>query len=233
MAHILGDILRLHAAAVLDTNDFSRSFVIQILNQAADIGDNFVRVSGSGRFAGTDSPDWLVCDNRLSRLFGSQSLERAFSLHFAYFLRLVGFTLFELLAYAHDWSDAVAERRVHLLVHDFVRFAEISAALGVAENDIIHTQILQHHAADFTGERAAVLEMQVLSADLDGCAFSQFGQNRQIGERRANYGLHACHFSLALNLGKEAFGFRNSLEHFPVASNDWCSTHSKACLPLS
>ncbi|MNC60868.1 hypothetical protein D3C75_1107780 [compost metagenome] len=95
----------------------------------------------------------------------------------------------------------------------------------MADNHILHAQILQHDPADFAGVGAIVFKVKILRANLDGGALNSLYKGRQVGERGANHALHACKLSLALHFISEGCCFLDGFEHFPVAGNDRCSAH--------
>ena len=66
------------------------------------------------------------------------------------------------------------ERGVHLLVDGHVGLAEQRAALGVADDHVARAGLANHRRADFAGERALALPVQVLRADADVAAWRGF-----------------------------------------------------------
>src|SRR5690606_19647618 len=56
------------------------------------------------------------------------------------------------------------ECRMDFLVNRFICLCKISSSLGMSNNDVIHTKILQHHTTDFSGVSTIVLPMEILSA---------------------------------------------------------------------
>ncbi|MNR54346.1 hypothetical protein D3C85_1745140 [compost metagenome] len=59
------------------------------------------------------------------------------------------------------------ECSMDFLVHDLVGFTEISTALGMTNNNIIHAKLFQHSSADLASEGSFIFEMKILGANLD------------------------------------------------------------------
>ncbi|MNY70146.1 hypothetical protein D3C86_2082190 [compost metagenome] len=70
------------------------------------------------------------------------------------------------------------ESRNDFLVYDFVGLCEVSSALGVTDDDILNAKVFQHHAADFTCERAVIFKVKVLCANVNVCTFCSFNKCR-------------------------------------------------------
>ena len=77
------------------------------------------------------------------------------------------FPLLQALAHAEDDLQAGVQSGQRALVDGLVRLGEVLAALRVADDDVLHAQIQQHVRADLAGERAGLLEVNVLCAHMD------------------------------------------------------------------
>src|SRR5579862_6863868 len=88
---------------------------------------------GGGSFSGADGPDGLVGDDDWRGGFRGDAGEGSGDLRLEHLFGFAGFAFGEDFADADDGNDAVLEGGVKLLVDDFVGFAEILAALGVAD----------------------------------------------------------------------------------------------------
>jgi hypothetical protein len=124
-------------------------------HKRTDVSNNFVRILGSGGFACTDRPDRLIGDNDAVPLAQQlQAGQSRFSLHFAHIFRLV--QLHALRAsrqHRQIGVNAVTECRMHFFVDESRRFPpKYCTAFRVADDDVVHAQVLQHHAADLTGD---------------------------------------------------------------------------------
>src|SRR3989344_8425456 len=62
LGHQFGDILRLDASAVLDTQRFGGFFIVHFCQQFTDKMMDFLRLGRGSGLAGTDGPDRLVGD---------------------------------------------------------------------------------------------------------------------------------------------------------------------------
>ena len=64
-----------------------------------------------------------------------------------------------------DRFQTVGKSPANFFVHRLVGFVEISALFRVAENDIGHSQSLEHVAGDFSGESALRFPMHILRTE--------------------------------------------------------------------
>ena len=109
----------------------------------------------------------------------------------------------------------------HLLVDDKIRLAEVLAALGVADDDVLHAQILQHVGGDLAGVGAGLLKEHVLCAHGHPCVLEGLDGGGNI------HGGDTHHHVAPLGLGQqglqllgELLGFAGGLVHFPVAGDN-------------
>ena len=117
---------------------------------------------------------------------------------------------------------------LELEVHRLVGFGEVLAALGVAEDDILDAEVLEHSGRDFAGVGAIGLPVHILSAEADLRAFERGGGGRDVHEGHADNHLHpAIAFvgGLADALDKRG-GLGGQLVHLPITCDDF-GTHSE------
>ena len=108
-----------------------------------------------------------------------------------------------------------------LLVDGNVRLAEVLAALGVADNDILHAQILEHVGGHFAGVRAAGLKVQVLRAYGYPHILECLQGGRDVDEGHAHHDLAPLGAGQqGLELLGELLGVGGGFVHLPVSGDD-------------
>ena len=138
--------------------------------------------------------------------------------------------LFKRLAAAHHGNDAVVEQTMHLLQHDFVRFAEIFTAFGVTHDAEIDFHGSEHFSGNFTCigtvlELAHILQTSIkLAAFIAGMVGDQLGINS--GRTENHLSLKLIISQLFFNIGNKVFGFFEVLVHFPVTDNNFRFCHN-------
>ena len=220
-------VLGLHAAAVLDNRvlgDFSAEHVGQSL---ADERVGLLRHFRGSGLARSDRPDRLVGNRDVRHVGGGEVGETALELDGENVVRLAAFALGEGLSDADDRLEFIFQSGFDALVDGLVGFAEVLSALAVTDNDVFHADFLQHRAGDFTGERAVVRPVNVLSADFDVRALQDFNRGRKAGEGRADsHGDRVAELGEAfLESFRESFRLGGSLVHFPVSGDKGFACH--------
>jgi len=99
---------------------------------------------------------------------------------------LPGFSLGENFADADDGDEAVLEGGFEFLVDELVGFAEVLAALGVAEDDMRGADGFEHQRRGFAGVGALVGEVHVLRTDGDPGTGGGRDYHRDRGKGGAN-----------------------------------------------
>ena len=82
--------------------------------------------------------------------------------------RLAGIALFQLFADAVHQDQPAGIDRVGLFGRPAPRFPEHMPAFAVAGEDEFHAQVLEHLDGNFAGERAVLLEIDILRAQQHG-----------------------------------------------------------------
>ena len=146
------------------------------------------RVVRGGVATGADAPDRLVGDDAALGVGRVHAVERRGDLVHDAGLGLLVVVLLERLADADDRAHAVAEHGPALAVHVVVGLVEELAALRVPDDHVLHVQAGEHRGADLAGERALVLPVAVLRAELDreAVGLGQGLEGAQVCERRAH-----------------------------------------------
>src|SRR6202171_272885 len=121
----LGGVVRLDAPAVLDAHRLGGLGTSHLAQEPADLPVHFLRLAGGGGLAGADGPDRLVREGQLADLLGGQSRERAAHLSRDDFPGAVGLALLQRFTHADDGVQAGLEGGLDLLVHAFIRLAEV------------------------------------------------------------------------------------------------------------
>src|SRR5688572_5258361 len=181
----------------------------------------------SGVPAGADRPHGLVGEHHPRQLLAGNAVETFLDLPIEHRRRLVAIALVERFADADDRHQTRGEGGMHLLVDDAIGLAEQPASLGVSDDDESGAGFTQHGGADFTGERAFALPVQVLTADADGAAFRRFRRGRNRRERRCD---HYVRISAAPRQQGAQFGdvrrrFGGGLEHLEIAGDERRAHH--------
>src|SRR5262245_3193152 len=189
--HEVGDVARLHTAAVEDANRAGGLLVEHVPQRGADDGDGRVGVLGGGVATGADGPDRLVGDDREGRAGGAHAGERSADLAVDPLVGVSRFALLERLPHAHDRRHLVFEDGLELLVHVLVRLTDQLPALGVPDDDVRDVELRQHRRAHLARERALVLPVDVLGTeqDRDAIRLEHRLHGAKRGERRAHHDL--------------------------------------------
>ena len=106
-----------------------------------------------------------------------------------------------------------------LFAHEFVGFAMILAAFGVAEDHPGSTRIAQHPASDVAGMGTLLRLMTVLAADSDGGAFEGLGDDSNMQRGRANNQFRADALGTSRYGPRERDCLRGQAVHLPVPGN--------------
>ena len=183
-------VVGLDAAAVEDPRALGL-LAVAVGDQRADERDRVLGLLGRRRQPGADRPDRLVGDRDDAELLGLELLEAGLDLVAELALGVAALALLLGLADAQDRPQADPQRRRHLLGQRAVGLVEVLAALGVAEDDAVDADLLEHRAAHLAGERALGRLVHVLRVDLDARAARRVDHGLQRGERRAHRDLDA------------------------------------------
>src|SRR5205807_1406172 len=178
--------------------------------------------------ARADRPDRLVGDDEARNLIAGEPVEPNLDLTIEDGERLVALALVERLADADDRNELGAERGGDLAVHELVGLVEISAPLGMADDHVFGPRLLEHRRADFAGERALALPMQILRGNRDVRVAGGLGHRMKSSERRGHHDLDVGDvLHEAAQLLDEDHRLLNGLEHLPVAGDEWNSQRSR------
>src|SRR5699024_8646474 len=128
---------------------------------------HFVGLLGSSGLAGADGPHGLVSDDDPFQLFLRNTAESDLGLHGNQLAGDALLALLQSLAHAEDHGHAGIQSGTDTLLHGDIGFAEVLAALAVADDDDLHAHGGEHLSRDLAGVGAALLPVAVLSADLD------------------------------------------------------------------
>src|SRR5579885_1291809 len=163
--HKLRDIGGGHAAAVENAQVARRllavHFAVEITNQVNHLAGSF---GGSG-LAGADGPDRLIGHDQFRLIVVGDAGQAPRDLGANHRLCLAGLVLLQVLTDANDRAQTVLKGRQHLLIDQLIAFAEERAAFRVAE-DHRATELAHHAGRNLAGERALLLEVHILSAQL-------------------------------------------------------------------
>ena len=155
------------------------------------------------------------------QLVGGHAVQGALHLQGNPLVGDAGFPLLQTLAHADNGVHAGVQHGVHLLVDGLIRFTEVLAALTVAYDDILHTQILQHIGGNLAGVSALLLKVQVLSTHRDPELLEGLHGGGDVAGGDTDQGvapLGAGHDLLQV-LG-EFLGLGGGHVHLPVAGDD-------------
>ena len=106
------------------------------------------------------------------------------------------------------------------MVDERIGFAQFVPALAVSEDNVLAAKIQEHRRADFTGERAFLLGIEVLRPKRDMAALENLPDKGQIGEGRTDgdgyavLNAHAIHDRLGQPIGLGGGGI-----HLPVTDD--------------
>ncbi len=139
-------------------------------------------------------------------------------------------TLLQALAHADDGVQAGLQGGVDLLVDGEVGLVVVLTALRVADDDVLHAQLLEHLGGNLAGVGAVGLIVAVLSADGDAAVLEQThsGGNVHVGHAEndlAPLGLA----QLGLDVLGEGLGLGQGLVHLPVAGDDGLAVAAVHC----
>ena len=113
----------------------------------------------------------------------------------------------------------------HLFVDISIGLTKVTASLGMAKDDIFHTGINQHVRRDLSGVCTFLLEVHVLSTNLDVAAFDSLNNRYDIDSRYAEY--YVCilgSYQRFQGLNQSNCLTRSHI-HFPVACDNFLSCH--------
>ena len=108
-----------------------------------------------------------------------------------------------------------------LLVDGDVGLVVVLAALGVANDDVLHAHLLEHLGGDLAGVGAGGLIVAVLGADGHPAVLEEADGGGDVHKGHAEY--HVAPLALGqdgLELLGVGLGLGEGLIHFPVAGND-------------
>ncbi len=130
-------------------------------------------------------------------------------------------TLLQALTHADDGAQAGIQSGMDLLVDGEVGLVVVLTALGVANDDVLYAQLLEHVGGNFAGVGTLLLEVDVLGADGHAGILEQAQGGGDVDGGNAQDDLAPAgltHQSLEL-LGKGT-GLAEGLVHLPVAGDD-------------
>ena len=187
----------------------------------ADGGADLGGLLGGGGLAGADGPDGLIGDDALAQLLGGDAGQGGLHLQGDELHGDAQLPLLQALAHADDGMQTRLQSGQNLLVDGEIRFAEILAALGVADDDVFDAQVLEHIGGNLAGVGAGLFIEHVLRAHGDAQVLEGLQGGGDIHEGDAHHHvapLGAGHDGL--NVVGKFLGIAGGHVHFPVAGDD-------------
>ena len=129
--------------------------------------------------------------------------------------------LLQALAHADDGIEPGLQGGVDLLVDRDVGLVVVLAALGVADDDVLHAGLLEHLCGDLAGVGAVGLVVAVLRADGDAAVLEQADGRGDVHKGHAEH--HLAPLGPAdegLDLLGKGPGLGDGLVHLPVSGNN-------------
>lgn len=186
---------------------------------------NILRVLGGSSKTSANSPDGLISDDNVLPVLGLDDLSKSLKLDSVNIHGFVSLALLLELADAVDDLEAVLEGELGLLGNQSVLLAEDVTALRVAENNPVGTVVLDHLRGDLTSESTGVLDVAVLSGDLDLGALGKRRGQAEVGRRNSNddlnSGVELGLLKVVHKLGDELLG----AVHLEVTTNEESASH--------
>ena len=187
----------------------------------ADEGAPLRRLLRRGGLAGADGPHRLIGDDALAQLLGGHTGQRGLDLQGDQLHGDAQLPLLQRLAHADDGVQTGLQCGQHLAVYGEVRLAEVLPALGVADDDVLHAQILQHVGGDLTSVGAGLLKEHVLCAHGHPCVLEGLDGGGDVHSGDTH------HYVAPLGLGQQSlqllgefFRLAGGLVHLPVAGDN-------------
>lgn len=174
----LAAVLLVDAATVQDTGLLSNLVADLALEVTTDGGMGILSLLRSGNLAGTNGPDGLVRDDNVLPAAGTNLGLEGLKLSGDNLDRLVALALLERLTAAPDDLQAVVDGVLGFGGNDLVRLAQDGAALGVAKDDPVNSEILELGDRGLTSVCTISLVEDVLGGNLD----LLLGQGAGVGE---------------------------------------------------
>ena len=144
---------------------------------------------------GADGPDGLIGYDALLDLAGVHPRKGGLDLVGDELHGELVLALLEALAHADDGGDAGGEQGLGLGVHEGVALGVVLAALTVADDAVLDTQVGQHGGADLAGVGAGLVRGDVLRTEGEAAVAHDLGHG---GDDREG---HAEHALAGLGLG--------------------------------
>ena len=104
-----------------------------------------------------------------------------------------------------------------LLVDRLVCLCEVLTSLGMADDDVLNACVHKHSRGDLACKCTALLEIHVLSSDLDVGALCCLNCSRDINRRYAEKNIYCIACACLDHLRDKSLCLRRSFIHFPVA----------------
>jgi len=188
-----------------------------VLEPLAEVVVDFLGLGGGGGLAGTDGPNRFIGEDDPAPV-GDVGLHRG-QLGEHNLLGAAGFPLGQLLSEAGDHLEPFCERKADLLADELVGLAEDVASFGVAEDDPLAAEVLDHGGGDLPGEGALANLVAVLGRN------SNIGRDDlpRVGKVALGTAHHDLCFSTERSLFEEignAINFGFIAVHFPVSTNE-------------
>ena len=176
---------------------------------------------GGGSASGADGPHRLISDDAFAQFFGTDASQSGFDLQGNQIHGHAQLALFQALTDADDGMKAGLQSGVHLFIYGDVGLAEILAAFAVADDDVLHAQVLEHVGRDFTGICAVFFIKYILGAYRYAHIFECAQRGGDVDRGNANQ--HIAPFGAGQDgfqfIGK-LFGLGSGFVHFPVSGYD-------------
>ena len=128
---------------------------------------NLLCLLGGSDLSGTNSPDWLVCNDHLAPLLSGDLLGDSGKLVSDDLNSLTLLALFEGLSAAEDDVDVLVKGSLGLGSDELVGLANNGAALGVTNQGPVDVGVLELVGRDLAGKSSLVHVVDVLGGDSD------------------------------------------------------------------
>jgi hypothetical protein len=170
--------------------------------------------------AGSDRPDRLVGDHGIGEACGPDKLEHRGQLAGDDRLGLPGLALLKGFTDAEYRHQAGMQGGGELARDQFAALIVVLAALGVADQTIAGTHLVQHGRTDLTGVGALLIAADVLCTKGQAGLAEVFDQLTQVGHRRQDDHLHPALGQPGSDLPQQFGGELTAAVQLPVSSDD-------------
>ncbi len=181
---------------------------------------HLVRLGGGGGFAGADGPNRLVGQDDAPQLLLGDAPQGRLGLHSHNLLGDAGLPLLQQLADAEDHLQPGVQGGADPLLDGDVGLPKILAALRMADDHVLHPQLLEHRGGNLPGEGAGFRPVAVFRAhrDVGAGGGRQGGFQVGVGDADNHAAVRVLH--QGQQLLDEGLGLGTGLVHLPVSGDD-------------